>query len=254
MLPPKALAAVAAVVIASTFVALMIKSRGTVDAERDELDEYGEQQATLESTGECRDAVGHAVAAASDYLISRYGDGAPAGIGALAIHRCTFDQWSSEVLSCLARVTSDNELQRCVGKLPEHHRRALEAEMKAFALNPPKPPPDASIDADDADEAEDDAEDDWNAGGDPYSPDPVDPDGSGIPPACVEYEQTMQRMASCDKLPQASRDALKQGFDAMKSNWAQIGAMPKAARDAMESGCRQAVDALKQAGASICGW
>jgi hypothetical protein len=242
VLPPKALFAIAAVVIAGTFIGLLIKSRGPTDDElheHDELEKYGEAQAKISNDRACHDSVAHAVAAASDYLISRYGDGAPEGIRELAVHRCTFDDWPSDVLSCLEMVTSDNELQRCIGKLPEHQRRALEAEMKAFALDPPKPPPDAAVDAEDDDL---------------YSPDPRDPATYAIPPACLEYEQTMEKLMTCDKFPQASRDALKQAFDAMKANWAQIEAVPPAARDAMDSGCRAAVDALKQAGASICGW
>lgn len=245
MLPAKALFALAAAAIAGTFVALMIKSHGPTEDdlhEQDALEKYGEQQTKISSAHACRDAVGHAVSMAGDYLTSRYGEGAPDGIRELAVHRCTFDDWPGDVVSCLDQVTSDNEMQRCIGKLPEHHRRALEAEMRAFAQNPPKVPPDAAIDA----------EDDWNAAGDPLPLALID--AGGVPTACAEYEQTMDRMATCDKLPQASRDALKQGFDMMKGNWAQIGSMPQSARDAMESGCRQAVEALKQAGTSICGW
>ncbi len=246
MLPSKALFALAAAAIAGTFVALMIKSRGPTDDdlhEHDALENYGEQQIKIASSRACRDAVGHAVSMAGDYLTSRYGEGAPDGIRELAVHRCTFDDWPGDVVSCLDLVTSDNEMQRCIGKLPEHHRRALEAEMRAFAQHPPKVPRDAAIDS----------EDDWNAGGDPYSLDPIDPT-SALPPACTEYEQTMEKLAACDKLSQGSREAFNRGFDALKANWAQIGSLPKSARDALEAGCRQAVDAIKQADASICGW
>ncbi len=252
VLPPKALFALAAVVIAGTFVALMIKSRGPVAEDRhepDELDTYAAEQTRISADHACRDSVGHAVVAAGEFLTSRYGDGAPEGIRELAVHRCTFDEWPSEVVACLGMVTSDNELQRCIGKLPEHQRRALESEMKAFAARPPRPSPDAAVDA----EPDDSDDGSWTLNAAPNDPqDPADP--AGIPAACLEYEQSMDRLATCDKLPRASRDALRQGFEAMRTSWGQLGSLPKSARDAMETGCRQAVAALKQAGASICGW
>ncbi|CAN5705790.1 hypothetical protein BH11MYX3_BH11MYX3_33460 [soil metagenome] len=246
MLRAKALFAIATVVIAGTFIGLLIKSRGPTDDElqhRDALEKFGEEQSKLSNDRACRDAVAHAVTAAADYLTSRYGDGAPEGIRELAVHRCTFDEWPPGAVSCLESVTTDNELQRCISQLPEHHRRALEAEMKAFARNPPRVPPDAAVDAEEED-----------LSGDPYSIDPVVPDVTGVPPACVEYEQTMEKLMTCDKFPQVSRDALKQAFDAMKANWAELGSMPQAAREAMDSGCKAGVDALKQTGAAICGW
>lgn len=246
MLPAKALFALAAAAIAGTFVGVLVTSRGPTDgalADRDRLEKYGEEQEKIANGRGCEDAVAHAVAAAADFLVSRYGDGAPDAVRALTLHRCTADGWSADVVRCLGRVSSDNEMQRCVGQLPEYQRRALEAEMKAFAARPPMVPSDAAIDADPSDD-----------------PEPDDLVDRGVlvdttwPTACVEYETLINRLGSCDKLPQASRDALRQGFDAMKSGWSNMSAMPEAARTALEAGCRQAVDALKQAGTSICGW
>lgn len=243
MLSGKALFALGALVIAGTFVALMLTSRGPVEPARrrgDQLEQYAEQEARSATDDACADAVAHAVTAAADYLTSRYGEGAPDGIRALATHRCEMDDWSAEVVRCLGRVTSENELQRCIGQLPEYQRRAVEAEMKAFALRPPPVTLDAGVDA------EEDTDVDIE---------PADSTGSSSwPPSCAEYEQVMERLASCDKLPQASRDALRQGFDSMKSAWGNLAAMSQSARDTMASGCQQAVDALRQAGASICGW
>jgi hypothetical protein len=233
------LLALAAVVIAGTFVALMITSRGPTEDElesRDELEKFGEeQQASIDARG-CHDSVDHAVTAAADYLISRYGEGAADEIRAIAQHRCETDRWASPVLRCLDRVTSDNEMQRCIGQLEDHQRRAVEAEMKAFALRPPKTaPPDAA----------DDMEED-------LLPEPDDL--SSIPYSCQQYEQVMAKVMTCDKLPQGSRDAMKQALDAMKSGWANLATMPQESRDAMASACQQGVDALNQAMASICGW
>jgi hypothetical protein len=262
VLPGKALFAMGAVVIAATFVALMIDSHGHTESyDGDRLERFGEQQVRIASetasVRDCEDAVGHAVEQATTFLTSRYGDDAPAQIRALTIHRCVSDSWPRPVISCLSVVTSEGEMQRCMGELAEYQRIALEAEMKAFTLRPPPPvKPDAGVDAD------------------PYAIDPVDPlapiddptyafDANRVnradpfdtvSPACVEYGDLIAKLATCDKLPQASRDALKQGYDALKSGWSGARSMPRAARDAMEQGCRQAVDALKQAGSAACGW
>jgi len=241
-LPAKGLLALAAAVIAGTFVALMITSRGPTDEQirsRDELEKYGAEQQALIDARACSDAVDHAVTAAADYLISRYGDGAADEIRTLTRHRCETDHWASAVTRCLERVTSDNEMQRCIGQLEEHQRRALEAEMKAFALRPPKIAPDAGIDAE----------------VDLSGIDPIDDDANqDLPSACQQYEELIQKVMLCDKLPEASRDAMKQALDAMKSGWKDVGALPQSARDAMGSGCQSGVDALNQSMATICGW
>ncbi len=240
-LPAKGLLALAAAVIAGTFVALMITSRGPTNDElesRDKLEKFGEEQQARIDASACHDSVDHAVTAAADYLISRYGDGAADAIRGITQHRCEIDHWASSVTKCLDRVTSDNEMQRCIGELEDNQRRAVEAEMKAFVSRPPKPPPDAGIDA--ADE-------------DIYGIDPVST-SSDLPYSCQQYTTVVEKVMTCDKLPQASRDAMKQALDAMKSGWAGYAAMPEEAKDAMATGCQQAVDAMNQAMATICGW
>ena len=48
-----------------------------------------------------------------------------------------------------------------------------------------------------------------------------------------------------------SRDATRQGVDAMKSAWSSPGAMPPEARQAMADACKAATDGIKQAGAAM---
>jgi hypothetical protein len=69
----------------------------------------------------------------------------------------------------------------------------------------------------------------------------------GLPPSCVEYKEIISKLSTCDKMPKESRDALKQGFDAMEQGWANIGSMPPESIKALDDGCKQGVDALKQA-------
>lgn len=253
MLAGKQLFAIGAAVIAGVFVASLVKSRGATNEElesQDELEKYGQEQVKRETTEKCHESIGHAVSAAADYLTSRYGDGAPEGIRELAVHRCTADQWSLDVTRCLHRVTSDNEMQRCIGQLEEHQRRALEAEMKAFALRPPKVI-DAGVDANTWDDPDDYTIDP------PPPPEPPDPPTGGVIdiPECLAYGLLIEKMSTeCDKLPQSTRDALRQGYDAMKSSWSSSAGMSADIKTTMGEACKQATDALTQAGTSMCGW
>src|SRR5687767_14928328 len=75
-----------------------------------------------------------------------------------------------------------------------------------------------------------------------------------LPASCGEYKSMIEKLASCDKMPQQARDALKQGYDAMSQGWANVAAMPPEAKTAMEEGCKKGTEALKQAAAATCGW
>lgn len=74
----------------------------------------------------------------------------------------------------------------------------------------------------------------------------------GIPQSYVDYQAAMEKLANCDKLPQASRDGMKQGFDMMKQSWAQLKNLPASAQKSIEDACKQGVDAMKQMSALGC--
>ena len=78
--------------------------------------------------------------------------------------------------------------------------------------------------------------------------------GGDLPAECTEYKGMIEKLASCDKMPQQSRDALKQSYDAMSQGWANVGAMPAEAKKAMADGCKQGTEALKTAAGAMCGW
>lgn len=71
-----------------------------------------------------------------------------------------------------------------------------------------------------------------------------------LPAECAEYKAGIEKFASCDKVPQATRDAMKSSFDQMSASWANAAAMPAEAKAAMATGCKSAADALKQASAA----
>lgn len=78
--------------------------------------------------------------------------------------------------------------------------------------------------------------------------------GGDLPAECNDYKAMIEKLASCDKLPQQSRDALKQGYDTMAASWKDVGAMPEEAKKAMGDACKQGAEALKTAASAACGW
>ncbi len=71
--------------------------------------------------------------------------------------------------------------------------------------------------------------------------------GSELPVECDEYKAAVAAIAKCDKLPQATRDALKDAYEQMSRGWASIPADRKAT---LVPVCKAATDGLKQAGAA----
>lgn len=75
-----------------------------------------------------------------------------------------------------------------------------------------------------------------------------------IPQQCEDYRATIMKVQQCTKLPQQTRDALRQGYEAMVNTRANAGDMPPEARAALADACKQGTDALKQAVGATCGW
>jgi hypothetical protein len=73
---------------------------------------------------------------------------------------------------------------------------------------------------------------------------------SKLPTSCVVYTRYVDELIQCDKLPQASRDALKQGHEAMTQAWRSVDSMTSEALHALDEGCRAAADAIRQAGSA----
>jgi len=64
---------------------------------------------------------------------------------------------------------------------------------------------------------------------------------------CDEYKAAVEKLASCDKIPQQARDAMKSGFDQASQAWKDLASAPKEAKDAAASACKSGTDAVKQA-------
>jgi curli biogenesis system outer membrane secretion channel CsgG len=68
-----------------------------------------------------------------------------------------------------------------------------------------------------------------------------------LPAECADYKAGIEKLATCDKLPKESRDAMKQAFDTSSAAWANTPAEGKAA---LATACKTAADALKQTAAA----
>ncbi len=96
---------------------------------------------------------------------------------------------------------------------------------------------------------------DWGAGTEPAAP-AAAPEGSAAAPAaaagdlpaeCADYKAAIETLSKCDKLPQATRDALKQSYEQTSAAWASV---PAEGRAALGTACKAAADAVKQSAAA----
>lgn len=72
-----------------------------------------------------------------------------------------------------------------------------------------------------------------------------------MPPACQALINEYDKLARCDKLPQASRDAMKEGLKAMKDGWGDMSKMDKDTWRATDDACKQGLDGVKQAESAV---
>ena len=72
-----------------------------------------------------------------------------------------------------------------------------------------------------------------------------------LPGECVAYRKAVERLSDCAGMPQASKDALRQGMEATVRAWEQTA---PADRHALVDSCKAAVDAVVQTGSAMCGW
>ena len=142
---------------------------------------------------------------------------------AASIKRCEEDQWSDTVLACMTNAKTESESSNCMMALTSTQISALTKEMmKSYDKPVVTPPPPPVI-----------------------PPDQVAT--SGIPAACIAYQQIVEDSGKCTKMPAASRDAMKTALDSMKSSWDKLGNLPPESQKAMSDACDQGAKAMKQA-------
>lgn len=71
--------------------------------------------------------------------------------------------------------------------------------------------------------------------------------GGDLPAECNDYKAAIEALSKCEKLPQATRDALKQSYEQTAAAWASV---PAEGRAALGTACKSAADAVKQSAAA----
>jgi hypothetical protein len=94
-----------------------------------------------------------------------------------------------------------------------------------------------------------------HTGGDWHPAPPPGGDSSGAGATgvatCDQYLREVDKIMRCDKVPQATKDAIKQGVDAMMQSFANMSDAPEEAKRAAADACTQARDAIDQAGSAL---
>jgi hypothetical protein len=72
-----------------------------------------------------------------------------------------------------------------------------------------------------------------------------------LPAECNEYKASIEKLASCDKMPQQARDALKQAYDQASAGWANL---PAEAKANLATACKAGTDAVTTSAKQVCGW
>jgi len=89
-------------------------------------------------------------------------------------------------------------------------------------------------------------------GGDMKKDDKGAPAAAGdLPAECNDYKAAIEKLATCDKMPQQARDALKQAYDQASAGWANLPAESKAN---LATACKAGADAVMQSAKATCGW
>ena len=189
-----------------------------------------------EPKGDCTTAVTNAVALSSEeFKKNGVTDETQTKIRESSITRCKEDKWTNEVLKCLADAKQADAVAKCQNMMSkEQSDNMAKAIAGAMGSQP--------------DQGSGSAPDEGNGSGAA----PVDV--AGLPPECAEYKTLVDKLATCEKLPQASRDMLKKTFDDTSKAWANMDKLPADAKAALVGGCKQGADALKQSAGAACGF
>jgi hypothetical protein len=172
---------------------------------------------------------------------------------------CVDDKWSADALKCINDAKTEDDFDKCESKLtPEQQASAKKAMAAAMGMGDmdkeaPKPvegsaeaPAEGS--AAPAEGSAAPAEGSAAAADGSAAPAAA---GGDLPADCARYRDDIGKLATCEKLPQQSRDAMKKSYDALSKSWANL---PAASRDAANTACKSAADSVEKTGKSLCGW
>lgn len=119
--------------------------------------------------------------------------------------RCQDDRWPGDVRSCVVSTQSFKDPKHCKARLTIAQRSHLDADLQEAA---------AAVRA------------------------------RQLPPPCVQYREIVAKVASCNRIPQDMRDAMKQGLEALEKNWTDLD-NPQRYRSISDS-CKAIADEVRQ--------
>jgi hypothetical protein len=128
---------------------------------------------------------------------------------------CSADWWTSSALSCIARAKTTEAQERCEAKLTKSQRADVTVVM-TYAMGIGEVVSDASL-----------------------------------PKECEDYGAVIERLATCDKMPAQSRDALRNAYREASAGWKNL---PPDVKANLATACKAGRDAVFESGKSLCGW
>lgn len=189
--------------------------------------------------GDCTASVENAVQVSTDELKkNNVPDSAIPNIREASIARCNQDKWSNEVLKCFADAKKPDDIKKCNEMMTKDQRDAMAKALES-AMGP-----DPGTDQGSAGSGSAEAGSGSSAATTP----------AGLPAECADYKALMEKLATCEKLPQASRDMLQKTFETTSRAWTNLDKLPDTAKQALVTGCKQGADALKKAAGPTCGF
>ncbi len=194
-----------------------------------------------EPKGDCATSVTNAVnLSAEEFKKSGVTDATVTKIRESSVARCKEDKWTNESLKCLADAKKADDVAKCQQMMSKEQSDNMAKAIAGAMTTQPDPGSGSGS-----------ALESVGSGSGSAAP---ATDVAGLPPECADYKALVDKLATCEKLPQASRDMLKKSFDDTAKAWTNMEKLPADAKAALVGGCKQGADALKQAAGSACGF
>ena len=161
----------------------------------------------------------------------------------IAMQHCKDDKWPDDALKCMSDAKTSADANACQSKVPKEMADKMAKDMMAaMTAGGPPAPAGGSAEGSAAAPAGGSAE---GSGGAAMA------GGGDLPKECADYKAAIEKLASCDKMPQQARDALKQAYDQASAGWANLPAESKAG---LATACKAGADAVMQSAKATCGW
>ena len=124
--------------------------------------------------------------------------------------RCRDDKWPDDVRACMESTKSFKDPKHCRARLTISQRSHLDASLQEAAA---------------AERARQ------------------------YPPPCLLYVELVDKMAACDRIPQATRDDMREGLERLKRNWTGLDD-PRRYKE-VSDGCKGVAEAMRQTGSGL---